>query len=207
MQPDNPLGASKAAAEMLLSGLREAYNLDVRILRPVNIVGTRQNAEKLLPRFLELAAVGKPLPIHGDGRQRHSFLAISDFCAGLRAVIGRGARNAAYNIAGPETYSVLDIARMVLDAIPDPVAGVAFTAGRPVNRSRAPVSTAAIAALGWRAEASLHGELKSLSGWYHSRLSPLSRTVFRNVAGLAPAPATVTAQPVGSSLFRSLERH
>ncbi|MBD9371250.1 GDP-mannose 4,6-dehydratase [Rhizobium sp. ARZ01] len=207
MQPDNPLGASKAAAEMLLSGLRVVYDLDIRVLRPVNIVGTRQNTEKLLPRFLELAAVGKPLSVHGDGNQRRSFLAISDFCAGLRTVISRGERNGVYNISGPETYSVLEVARMVLDAVPDPVAGVAFNNGRPGNQDRPQVSTRALAALGWQAEASLRSEVKLLAGWYRSRLSPLSRTVFRNVPDLAPGKSAVTTQPAGSGLFRSLERH
>ncbi|MDR6756191.1 dTDP-glucose 4,6-dehydratase [Mycoplana sp. BE70] len=207
MQPDNPLGASKAAAEMLLSGLSVVYDLDIRVLRPVNIVGSRQNAEKLLPRFLELAAVGKPLTIHGDGSQRRSFLAISDFCSGLRAVASRGERNGVYNMSGPETYSVLEVARMVLESAPEPVSGLTFNNGRPADYSRAPVLTEAIAGLGWRAEASLRGELKALAGWYRSRLTPLSRTVFRNAPDLAPGDSTVATQPAGSGLFRSLERH
>lgn len=207
MQPDNPLGASKAAAEMLLSGLRVIYDLDIRVLRPVNIVGTRQNAEKLLPRFLELAAVGKPLLIHGNGNQRRSFLAITDFCAGLRAVISRGERGGVYNISGPESYSVLEVARMVLDAVPGSTAGIDFNNGRPADPSRAPLSTQALAALGWQAEASLLGNMEMLAGWYRSRLSPLSRTVFRNVPDLAPGKSAATKQPAGSGLFRSLERH
>lgn len=207
MQPDNPLGASKAAAEMLLSGLRHAYDLDVRVLRPVNIFGRRQNAEKLLPRFLELVAVGKPLPVHGDGEHTRSFVAMSDFCSALRAVASRGERNGTYNVAGTETYSILSVARMVLDAVPDPVAGVEFTNSRPSNNSRANVSTDAISALGWRAETSLRNEMKSLAAWYRSRLSPASPTVFRNVPDLATARSTVATQPAGSDLFRSLERH
>lgn len=207
MQPDNPLGASKAAAEMLLSGLRHVHGLDIRVLRPVNVVGTRQNAEKLVPRFLELAAVGKPLSIHGNGNQRRSFLAVSDLCTALRAVITRGQTSGVYNVSAAESYSVLDVARMVLDAVPEPVAGVTFDSGRAANVDRAPVSTVAITALGWRPEASLRGELRHLAGWYRARLAPASRTVFRSVPDLVPGRPNVAIQPAGSGLFRSLERH
>ena len=41
-------------AQSLIAGLRQSFELDIRVLRPVNIVGTRQNVEKLLPRFLLL---------------------------------------------------------------------------------------------------------------------------------------------------------
>ncbi len=207
MRPDNPLGASKAAAEMLLAGLRPLHDLDIRVLRPVNVIGTRQNAEKLVPRFLELAAVGKPLTVHGNGNQRRAFLAVSDFCTALRAVIARADKNGVYNVAAPGSHSILDVARMVLDAVPDPVAGVVFSAGRPSNVTRSQVSTAALEALGWRAEATLLGEMKHLAGWYRGRLSPASRTVFRTVPGLAPGRVAAATQPAGSGLFRSLERH
>ena len=53
----------------------------------------------------------------------------------------------------------------------------------------------------------MDGEVKSLAGWYRSRLSPLSRTVLRNIPDLAPGKSKVTTQPAGSGLFRSLERH
>src|SRR5690606_4094086 len=36
--PDNPYGASKAAAEMLIAGLSRSFDLDIRVLRPVNVV-------------------------------------------------------------------------------------------------------------------------------------------------------------------------
>ena len=208
MMPDNPLAASKAAAEMLIAGLRQTYGLDIRVVRPVNLFGTRQNAEKLLPRYLELAAVGRGLPVHGDGLQRRSYLSIIDLCSAVRAVIARGAPNAAYNVSGPENYSVLDVARLVLDAVPDPVAGVSFMNGRPKNVSRAPVSTRAIEALGWRPRISLASELPALAQWYTSRIPRTAlRRVLTEVPALAPRNVQAVTQSAGSGLFRSLERH
>ena len=207
MLPDNPHAASKAAAEMLIAGVRRAFGLDIRVLRPVNVVGPRQNTEKLLPRFLEMAAVGRPLPVHGDGTQRRAFVTVADFCAALRAVITRGAENAAYNVAGEGTQDILSVARMVLAAVPEPVAGVEFAAGRPWQASRPPLDTGALQALGWRAEGSLAAALPALAAWYGARIPEGLRRQVMRVPPLAPRRIQAVAQPAGSGLFRSLESH
>ena len=205
--PDNPHGASKAAAEMLIAGLVRSFGLDIRVLRPVNIIGTRQNTEKLLPRFLELATVGRPLPVHGDGRQTRAFVTMADFCEALRTVVSKGAENATYNVAGEDHHDVLTVARMVLDAVQDPVSGVSFTAGRPVNASRPPVDTQALQALGWQAKATLRRELPALAAWYGARVPAGLRRQMRQVPDLAPQRVQAVTQAAGSGLFRSLERH
>ena len=205
--PDNPYGASKAAAEMLIAGLVRSFDLDIRVLRPVNIVGTRQNAEKLLPRFLEMAAVGQPLPVHGDGTQVRAFVTIADFCSALRTVVTRGAQNATYNVAGEDVLDVLSVARMVLEAVQDPVSGVIFTSGRPDNADRSPLDTAALQALGWRATGTLRGVLPALAAWYGARLPNSARRRLPQVPELAPQRVQAVTQAAGSGLFRSLERH
>lgn len=207
LAPDNPHAASKAAAEMLIAGLRRPYGLDIRVLRPVNLVGTRQNPEKLLPRFLELAAVGRPLTVHGDGTQQRAFVAMRDFCAALRMVVTAGAENATYNVAGGGEHDMLAVARMVLDAVPEPTAGVELVAGRPFQASRPPLDTGKLEALGWRARGSLAGELPALAAWYGARVPVGLRRQIRQVPTLAPRRIQAVTQPAGSSLFRSLESH
>lgn len=207
MLPDNPHGASKAAAEMLIAGLRRSFDLDIRVLRPVNIIGTRQNVEKLLPRFLELATVGRPLPVHGDGAQRRAFLTVADFCSALRTVATGGAQNATYNVAGDDVHDVLSIARMVLDTVQGSVAGVSFTGGRPDNVNRARLDTGALRALGWQAAGSLRRELPVLAAWYGARVPGGVRRRIGQVPDLAPQRVQAVTQVAGSGLFRSLERH
>lgn len=205
--PDNPHGASKAAAEMLIAGLRRSFDLDIRVLRPVNIVGTRQNVEKLLPRFLELATVGRPLPVHGDGAQKRAFVAVADLCSALRTVVSSGVENATYNVAGDELYDVLSIARMVLDTVQGSVAGVSFTGGRPGVVTRSPLDTQALRALGWRPTGSLRRELPVLAAWYAARVPGGVRRQMSQVPDLAPQRVQAVTQVAGSGLFRSLERH
>lgn len=205
--PDNPHGASKAAAEMLIAGLRRSFDLDIRVLRPVNIVGTRQNVEKLLPRFLELATVGRPLPVHGDGAQKRAFVTVADLCFALRTVVSSGAENATYNVAGDELHDVLSIARMVLDTVQGSVAGVSFIGGRPGNVTRSPLDTRALRALGWQPTGSLRRELPVLAAWYAGRVPGGVRRQMSQVPDLAPQRVQAVTQVAGSGLFRSLERH
>lgn len=207
LMPDNPYAASKAAAEMLIAGLTRSYGLDIRVLRPVNVIGTRQNVEKLLPRFIELASVGRPLPIHGDGLQQRAFLTVADFCSALRTVVTSGAENATYNVAGDDHLDVLSVARMVLEVVQDPVSGVSFVAGRPGNASRPPLDTSALKALGWRASGSLRNELPGLAAWYGARIPGGPRRRLTKVPDLAPQRVQAVTQQAGSGLFRSLERH
>lgn len=207
LQPDNPHAASKAAAEMLIAGVRRPFGLDIRVLRPVNIVGTRQNTEKLLPRFLELAAVGRPLTVHGDGTQQRVFVTMADFCAALRAVVTRGAENATYNVAGDEVLDILTVARLVLETVRGEAAGVDFVEGRPYQANRPPLDTGALRALGWRAEGSLADDLPRLAAWYGARIPLAVRRQVRQLSSPAGRRVQAVTQPAGSGLFRSLESH
>ena len=92
-EPDQPLGptspyaASKAAADEIAAAYREGLDLDVTIVRSVNVYGPRQYPEKLIPLFTARALTGQPLPLYGDGRQRRSWLYIDDFVDGLLAIL------------------------------------------------------------------------------------------------------------------------
>ncbi|QRM54514.1 NAD-dependent epimerase/dehydratase family protein [Sinorhizobium sp. BG8] len=207
LRPDNPRGGSKAAAEMLIAGLCQSYGLDIRVLRPVNIVGTRQNVDRLVPRFVEFALVGKPLTIHGDGMQRRGFVTVSDFCAALRTVVSRGMRNAVYNVASGEDHAVLDVAQMVLDHLPGSGSEIVFSGGRAQNVSHPEIDASALEALGWKATGRLASALPAIASWHRGRMPAAARQAVAAVPELAPRSVRAVVQPAGSGLFRSLERH
>ena len=72
--PTNPYSASKAAAEMIINSYKKSFNLPVIIVRANNIFGIRQYPEKLIPKFINLLAMGQKLPIHGTGKNTRHFL-------------------------------------------------------------------------------------------------------------------------------------
>jgi len=69
---------AKRDAEALL--LDAAQRLPVTIIRPFNIVGPGQSLEQgmVLPTLAAAARAGRPLRVHGDGRQERAFLHVDD---------------------------------------------------------------------------------------------------------------------------------
>ncbi len=79
LAPLTPYGATKAAAEMLLSGYSGAYGLRTPVLRLTNVYGTgMREKDSFIPRLLRAAAVGEGVQIYGDGQQRRDLVHVSD---------------------------------------------------------------------------------------------------------------------------------
>ncbi len=164
--PTSPYARSKAKAEREVEKAR-ARGLDVTVLRPSNVVGPRQHPEKLVPRFIALAQAGKPFPLEGDGRQKRTFLAVSDLANAVRLILERGPKNATYNVAGPQTFNVMDVGRLIATVLESRCQFV-HVGDRPSNDRAYMLDGTRLAALGFQPEKRLYevvheivaGELK-----------------------------------------------
>ncbi len=79
LAPLTPYGATKAAAEMLLSGYSGAYGLRTPALRLTNVYGSgMREKDSFIPRLLRAAALGEGVEIYGDGQQRRDLVHVSD---------------------------------------------------------------------------------------------------------------------------------
>lgn len=74
LRPTSPYSASKAGAEMIISGYLKSFRLPVVTVRANNIFGTRQFPEKIIPKFTLALLTGKPLSLHGSGQNRRHYL-------------------------------------------------------------------------------------------------------------------------------------
>ncbi|MBY8917343.1 GDP-mannose 4,6-dehydratase [Nitratireductor sp. L1-7-SE] len=146
--PTSPYARSKADAEGEIRNARNA-GLDVTVLRPSNVIGPRQHKEKLIPRFIELAQSGRAFQLEGDGDQRRTFLAISDLVQAVRLIVQKGAPNATYNVAGAETFSVREVARIIASAM-EKTCRFEHVADRPANDRAYLLDGAKMAALGFQ---------------------------------------------------------
>ena len=92
----------------------------VLVVRPFNVVGEGQSSAygMVLPTFLDAAAAGRPLRVHGDGLQVRSFCEVGPFIdALLRLVECEAAWKLAgdpVNLGSPEPSTILDLARLVV---------------------------------------------------------------------------------------------
>jgi UDP-glucose 4-epimerase len=106
--PTTPYAAGKAGADLALQSYVRCFGLDIRIVRPFNNYGPRQNTgaySGVIPRTLARLHAGQPPILHGDGSQGRDFVYVEDVAEGLVAVAqSDAARGLDLNIAsGVET--------------------------------------------------------------------------------------------------------
>jgi dTDP-glucose 4,6-dehydratase len=172
LRPSNPYSASKASADMLILGWHRTFEVPYQIVRPSNNFGVGQYPEKLIPRAVKFLGLGKPIPVHGDGTNRRTWLHVEDFVDGLMAVIDRGALNATYNLPGATEARNLDVVRKIVDFYFDGKPPVPFEElvkthyVRMGEDVRYAMSSDRVAALGWRPTRVFDDELRKVVAHY-----------------------------------------
>jgi len=90
LRPMTPYGATKAAAEMLLSGYSGAYGLRAPSLRLTNVYGPgMQRKDSFVPRLLRAAARDQGVDVYGDGKQRRDLVHVSDVARAVLSAVER----------------------------------------------------------------------------------------------------------------------
>jgi UDP-glucose 4-epimerase len=91
LRPLTPYGATKAAAEMLLSSYTACYGIAGSALRFSNVYGPGM-AEKdsFIPRLMRAARDGRDVQVYGDGSQLRDLVHVDDIVAGILAAWGAG---------------------------------------------------------------------------------------------------------------------
>ncbi len=100
MRPNSPYSASKAAADHLVRAWFETYRLPAIITHCTNNYGPRQHPEKLIPRMIDCALGGLPLPVYGDGKNIRDWIHVSDHCRGLLLALEKGKPGEVYDFGG-----------------------------------------------------------------------------------------------------------
>lgn len=163
LAPSNPYAASKAAAEMLCHAYLKSFRLPVVVLRCNNAISLWQHEEKLVPRAIADISEGRPVPVHGDGSSRRTFVYGDDIAVAILAVMSRGQVGAVYNIGSEEELSVLEVIAAVLRRLRgggERLQGwVRHVPDRPFQDTRYSVDTTALRALGWAPQVGFHEAL------------------------------------------------
>ncbi len=121
----NPIGLracydeSKRFGEAMTIEYGRRLGVNVSIVRIFNTYGPNMNVDdgRVVPVFGTAALEGRPMPVHGDGRQTRSFCYVSDLVDGLlRVAFDDGANGEVFNIGNPEEVTVLELAAAVAEA-------------------------------------------------------------------------------------------
>lgn len=121
-QPEDPYGIAKYAVEQELKVCHNMFGLDYIIFRPHNVYGEHQNIgdryRNVVGIFLNQLMMGKSLSVFGDGLQTRAFSYISDVAPYIaKSVNTPAAMNQIINIGADTEYTVLDIAKEVMNAM------------------------------------------------------------------------------------------
>ncbi len=92
-RPVSPYAASKLATESYALAYARSFGLPVLVFRFFNVFGPLQRADHayaaVIPAFVSAALAGRPLTIHGDGRQTRDFTYVGDVTAVIADALGR----------------------------------------------------------------------------------------------------------------------
>jgi nucleoside-diphosphate-sugar epimerase len=156
----NIYGLTKRVGEQYSLMFDEQFNLPSVVLRYFNVYGPRQPETGayalVLGIFLKRKAEGKPLEIHGDGRQRRDFIHVRDVVAANIAALENSVRGEVFNVGSGTSLSVKELADMIS---PDQI----YTETRKNDSEATLADVSKIqAALGWSPKISFAEGLKEL---------------------------------------------
>lgn len=116
LTPQSPYAVDKRTVDEYTRLFAELYGLETVALRYFNVYGPGQSAASysgVISTFLEQAAEGSSLTIHGDGTQTRDFVHVTDVVrANLLAATADSTGNA-YNIGTGEETSIARLAEIV----------------------------------------------------------------------------------------------
>ena len=159
--------ATKVAGEMYCTSFAELYDVEYTVLRFGIPYGPRARPAAVVPSFVRKALAGEPLQIAGKGDQSRRFVYVEDLADGCVCALDPVAANRVYNLVGPETTTVLEIASVVRDLVGDVdivhvESRVGDFRGAEVSGERAEVE------LGWTAQTSFGDGVGRYLEWYRA---------------------------------------
>lgn len=115
LRPLTPYGATKAAAEMLVSAYSASYDIAGSAVRLTNVYGPgMQEKDSLVPRLMRAWLAEGSVSIYGDGNQVRDYLYIDDAVQGILLALDNGLRGPLTVGSGVST-SVNDLHHLLSD--------------------------------------------------------------------------------------------
>jgi UDP-glucose 4-epimerase len=121
LAPLTPYGATKAAAEMLMSGYAGAYGMRTPALRLTNVYGPgMQHKDSFVPRLMRAAAEGGGVQVYGDGLQRRDLVHVVDVARAFSLAVA-GWPAGPVIIGSGVSHTVLDLIEAAREATGRPI--------------------------------------------------------------------------------------
>ncbi len=168
-RPISVYGASKAACEAYISAYCGFYGLNAISLRYANIIGPRSNHGVIYDFFMKLKRNPHELEILGNGRQKKSYLYISDCVkASILAVERHQEGFDVFNVGSDDWITVNEIAKIVIERLGLKNVKIKYTGGDrgwPGDVPLMLLDISRIKALGWKPEVPIREGIALYVDW------------------------------------------
>ncbi len=176
----NPIGPrscydeGKRCAETLFFDYWRQHKLRIKVARIFNTYGPRMhpNDGRVVSNFVIQALLGRDITIYGDGLQTRSFCYVDDLVDGLiRLMDSADSVTGPINIGNPNEFSMLDLAKTVIDLTGSRSKIVHRPLPQDDPRQRQPDISKAQGHLAWTPKTQLKEGLKHTISYFEKLLS------------------------------------
>lgn len=171
--PRSPYSASKAASDHLVMAWHNTYKFPAVITNCSNNYGPGQHPEKLIPMTITNALAGKPITIHGKGKNIRDWLHVEDHVDALLLVMQKGWLGQQYCIGGDGEKTNIEVVETIcsiLDKLKPNNAPhsdlIQHVKDRPGNDLKYAIDPSKIQRLGWKAKHTFEEGLEELIRGY-----------------------------------------
>ncbi len=172
LRPLTPYGATKAAAEMLLSAYGASYGMAASSLRFTNIYGPGMaHKDSLVARLMKAALCGGSIDIYGDGEQERDYIFVNDAVSAVD-VVWEKEISGTFTVGWGSSVSVNALHRQVCDATGVAV-GAQRVPSRPGEMRRVAVDNSKMKRLGWEPVVPLGDGLRSTWDYFLAQAKEL----------------------------------
>ena len=118
--PKDIYGSIKLAGEIISTGYRRRYGIDVRTVRPTAVYGPGDANQRVLYKFITRALRGEPLKVDVDGSMALDFTYVDDTANGIfRVATMDGAKGETFNIARGKSETLSAAVSIISETIGD----------------------------------------------------------------------------------------
>ncbi len=118
--PANIYGVSKACCEQFGNYISSFKNINIYNLRLARLFGYGERKELVLMKFIDLARNKLPLKVWGNGEKRVDYIYVKDVVNAFDKVFRSNAPSGSYNIGSGQSYSILEIAKIINNTFDNP---------------------------------------------------------------------------------------
>jgi UDP-glucose 4-epimerase len=121
LRPLTPYGATKAAAEMLLSAYTNSYGLRGAAMRFSNVYGPGMEAkDSFIPRLMRAARDGCGVEVRGDGTTKRDIVHVDDLVRGILVIL-HSEHSGPVILGSGNSVAVMDVVQAAREATGTPI--------------------------------------------------------------------------------------